>query len=313
MLYYIYSGDELLGFIYKDVTYYYHKNIFGHIIGILDLNYNEIVTYTYDSFGVVKSIVDNSNLNLGVINPFRYRSYYYDEETKLYYLNSRYYNPLWGRFISSDNYVTTDTNFIGFNMFSYANNNFVNFKDLIGTISFANLKQSFNDFAKRIKKLAEESKKNEEQAKKEIKEVQEKAPNVCPINNIEFEKTLQRNADQIRKEMRWLPTIFKLNKFKEQVKDGAKYDLKLTPEWSGKTIYYDEEWMEAQDLGNYHYGYIGRAAGINTSMLIAGAGYNQFTKYKENTFANCFGPALCDDPRDTYFILKGAQAYDKEH
>ena len=72
MLYYIYSGDELLGFIYKDVTYYY------------------------------------------------------DEETKLYYLNSRYYNPLWGRFISSDRIMASNENISSCNLFSYANNNFLN-------------------------------------------------------------------------------------------------------------------------------------------------------------------------------------------
>ena len=39
------------------------------------------------------------------INPFRYRSYYYDKETKWYYLNSRYYNPEWGRFINADGII----------------------------------------------------------------------------------------------------------------------------------------------------------------------------------------------------------------
>ncbi len=39
---------------------------------------------------------------LGKGNPFRYRGYVYDDETKLYYLRSRYYNPAWGRFINAD-------------------------------------------------------------------------------------------------------------------------------------------------------------------------------------------------------------------
>ena len=55
----------------------------------LIINYNEIVSYEYDSWGAILNITDNSGINLGTINPFRYRSYYYDEETKLYYLNSR--------------------------------------------------------------------------------------------------------------------------------------------------------------------------------------------------------------------------------
>lgn len=72
MLYYLYNGDELLGFIYNGNTYYYHKNIFGDILGILNSTYKEIVTYEYDSWGAISNIIDISGINLGTINPFRY-------------------------------------------------------------------------------------------------------------------------------------------------------------------------------------------------------------------------------------------------
>jgi len=39
---------------------------------------------------------------LGSVQPFRYRGYVFDEETGLYYLRSRYYNPQWGRFVNAD-------------------------------------------------------------------------------------------------------------------------------------------------------------------------------------------------------------------
>ncbi len=123
MIYYIYNGDELLGFIYNSKTYYYHKNIFGDIIGILDSNYNEIVSYEYDSWGALVNITDNSNINLGTINPFRYRSYYYDTETQLYYLNSRYYNPQIGRFINADGIILANQDIISGNIFQYVSNN----------------------------------------------------------------------------------------------------------------------------------------------------------------------------------------------
>ena len=132
MLYYLYNGDELLGLVYNGSTYYYHKNVFGDIIGILNHNYEEIVTYEYDSWGEISSIVDNSGINLGTINPFRYRSYYYDEETKLYYLNSRYYNPEWGRFVNGDETVATGQEFIGHNMYNYCGNNPINRSDDLG-------------------------------------------------------------------------------------------------------------------------------------------------------------------------------------
>ncbi len=98
----------------------YKKNIFGDIIGIIDNNGQEIAKYVYDAWGNHKTYVLNdgifvdilvetsytqSGLNnklIAQISPFRYRSYYYDTETGLYYLNSRYYDPETGRFINAD-------------------------------------------------------------------------------------------------------------------------------------------------------------------------------------------------------------------
>ena len=57
------------------------------------------------------------------MNPFRYRGYYLDNETGFYYLNSRYYNPLWGRFLNADGYLNANGDLIGYNMFAYCSNN----------------------------------------------------------------------------------------------------------------------------------------------------------------------------------------------
>ena len=132
MIYYIYNGDELLGFIYNSKYYYYHKNIFGDIIGILDSNYNEVVTYTYNSWGLLTNKTDTTSINLSTINPFRYRSYYYDEETNLYYLNSRYYNPEWGRFVNEDGIMRSNNVITSSNLFCYCNNNYINYSDASG-------------------------------------------------------------------------------------------------------------------------------------------------------------------------------------
>ena len=70
---------------------------------------------------------------LGAVNPLRYRGYVYDTETGLYYLNSRYYNPTWGRFVNADGYASTGQGFTGDNMFAYCNDNPVNYKDSEGT------------------------------------------------------------------------------------------------------------------------------------------------------------------------------------
>jgi RHS repeat-associated protein len=63
---------------------------------------NIIVKYYYDAYGNIQLVNDLSGIGLGTKNPFRFKSYYYDEETQFYYLNSRYYDPFTGRFISAD-------------------------------------------------------------------------------------------------------------------------------------------------------------------------------------------------------------------
>ncbi len=70
-------------------------------------------------------------------NPFRYRSYYYDFETNLYYLNSRYYDPETGRFINADDIgVLNSTKEVlnGLNLYSYCLNNPINSIDDNGDI-----------------------------------------------------------------------------------------------------------------------------------------------------------------------------------
>lgn len=64
-----------------------------------------------------------SDTNLAHLNPLRYRGYVYDNETGLYYLQSRYYDPITCRFVNADGYVSTGAGLNGFNMFAYCNNN----------------------------------------------------------------------------------------------------------------------------------------------------------------------------------------------
>ena len=81
-----------------------------------------MVKYAYDAFGNCKVLLDTAGLS--TVNPIRYRGYYYDHETGLYYLNARYYNPEWRRFISTAQIGALNPNNVnGFNLYSYANNN----------------------------------------------------------------------------------------------------------------------------------------------------------------------------------------------
>ena len=77
---------------------------------------------------------ENTNASfIGNINPFRYRGYYYDTETGLYYLNARYYDPQVKRFINADEYAATGQGFTGNNMFAYCGNNPIVRIDSIGS------------------------------------------------------------------------------------------------------------------------------------------------------------------------------------
>jgi RHS repeat-associated protein len=97
-LFYYYDANGLCGFNYNNADYYYVKNLQGDITEILDNTGTTVASYTYDAWGKILSATGT----MATINPFRYRGYYYDSETKWYYLNSRYYDPIVGRFINSD-------------------------------------------------------------------------------------------------------------------------------------------------------------------------------------------------------------------
>ena len=85
-----------------------------------------VVEYIYDAWGKLISTTGTLATTLGADNPFRYRGYYYDTETGLYYLTTRYYDPEVCRFISADVYMSTGQGVLGGNMWAYCGNNPVN-------------------------------------------------------------------------------------------------------------------------------------------------------------------------------------------
>lgn len=75
------ASDSIIGFSYNSTFYSYIKNLQNDIVAIADSNGNLIVKYAYDAYGNVIDIIDSSGIGLGTINPFRFKSYYYDVET----------------------------------------------------------------------------------------------------------------------------------------------------------------------------------------------------------------------------------------
>ena len=139
---YFYGSDGVAGFLAGGTKYYYQKNAQGDVIAIITCdgsgNNSVVATYVYDAFGNHKVYDANGNENfdeyfIGNINPIRYRSYYYDIETGLYYLKARYYDPKIGRFISPDSTKYLDPETLGcLNLYAYCNNNPVMYSDPSG-------------------------------------------------------------------------------------------------------------------------------------------------------------------------------------
>ena len=109
-------------------TFFLEKNLHGDIVAVYDETGFKHGEYVYDAWGNFRIISYNyidtvGELILSKYNPFRYRGYYYDIETGFYYLQSRYYNPEWGRFLNADGYINANGDMLGYNMFAYCGNN----------------------------------------------------------------------------------------------------------------------------------------------------------------------------------------------
>ena len=151
------DGSQPFAMIYNDgstsTLYYYVLNAQGDVIALLNANGTLAASYNYGAWGNYsvhgadgKKTTDATFI--GHINPLRYRGYYYDRETRLYYLQSRYYDFANCRFINADTFATTDANgFLSANMFAYCENNPVGNSDpngeflntLIGAVTGAAL------------------------------------------------------------------------------------------------------------------------------------------------------------------------------
>ena len=116
-------------------TYYYITNLQGDVTQLIDSTGKEAASYSYDPYGKVMS----ARGAMAETNPLRYRGYYYDADTELYYLQSRYYDANVCRFINADSYSSTGTGLIGYNMFSYCNNDPVKNADSTGNILISTL------------------------------------------------------------------------------------------------------------------------------------------------------------------------------
>ena len=144
----LYGEDNApMGFSIEDATdyliYYYVKNQQGDVEKVVNENGETLLEYSYDAWGKmhfqVPADITMENRLLAIpaylYNPCTYRGYYYDQESGLYYLQSRYYSPEWGRFISADEtdmMLVQPEYILSTNLFAYCNNDPVNYTDQTG-------------------------------------------------------------------------------------------------------------------------------------------------------------------------------------
>ena len=130
MLFFYDSTGKRVGFANGTMLFYYLYNLQGDVIAIMRAATGQVVArYSYDAWGKC-TVTNATGYTVGEKNPFRYRGYYYDTETGLYYLNSRYYNPEFGRFINVDSELAgIGGTTLGYNLFAYCFNNPVNMSD----------------------------------------------------------------------------------------------------------------------------------------------------------------------------------------
>ena len=138
---YYYDGSGAVGLLYDGNQYVFRKDIQGNIIAVLDSNGMVVVQYWYDAWGNHKVCDVSGNeitdmTHIGHMNAYRYRGYYYDRETGLYYLNTRYYDPETGRWLNKDDVLVTaclgSSKINGLNSYAYCFNNPVMYVDYGG-------------------------------------------------------------------------------------------------------------------------------------------------------------------------------------
>jgi RHS repeat-associated protein len=151
------SGDDVMNFVYDQdgaaigfvlngVAYWYLKNLQDDVTEVVDASGAIVASYVYDAWG---TIVSQSG-SLADVNPIRYRGYYYDVESGLYYCQSRYYNSAWGRWLSADSLAIADYLIVdlqGAKLYMYCGNNPINSTDETGEF----LKELWDNTKKEIR------------------------------------------------------------------------------------------------------------------------------------------------------------------
>ena len=231
-------------------------------------------TYDYDVWGKLISVKDasgntiTSDSNFAILNSIRYRGYYYDTESGLYYLQSRYYDPTTRRFVNGDSveYLDASDSIKNYNLFSYCDNNPIDCYDPKGT-------RAINITLKLLSIMRK---------------------------NALYLYTLANS-------LKWFGIIglsAVLSKFYSLVKTNGKWDFKNQKQWKLKTgdyyIFFGKR-ISVEDVGNIHFGYVASVL-FSWRTMCSGAGLYQIYS---GTSSWKYWYSFFDDPRDTAYISVG--------
>ena len=212
----------------------------------------------------------------------------------MYYLQSRYYDPEIRRFINVDSYVSTGFGSLEKNMYVYCLNNIIKYRDSTGKACDCVYNGTAADF-KRLEYGLPPLKCNHVDITKKL------------------DKALKENAQKLKKVKEKYGKIVAGIYFVVKVKTNGDWDFKNQSEWNLKAnneYYWHGQKMRHDDIGNFHFGYVGKEV-FSTSELLLGAGGAQLLsdiRYYGN--ANWSIQTNFDDPQDQKMVEAGCVLWD---
>ncbi len=309
---YFYDSYGKLSAIYHHVNgtrvpYHVVTNAQGDVIALYNWSGTKVAEYSYDAWGNCTIVSDTTSTGIATLNPFRYRSYYYDRDLGLYYLQSRYYDSEIGRFINADGTLNGNGDLTGFNMFAYCSNNPVMFSDPSGNSLIAICVLYFIAGATIIGSGCYAASKIANPPY-----IPTKAPDSSETVDIteKLDTAMQENAQDLKdysNEHNFIDTSLY---FVDKVKPGGDWDFKSQEDWnlnSNTTYSYNGLALRYDDIGNIHYGYVGRVLYNENTLLYAGGIVQIYTRTSRWYFCN----SNFDDSRDQWAIGFGSFLWDK--
>ena len=303
------SNANLVSIIIGGKNYFYVRNLQNDIIALIDEDGNTVVNYTYDSWGKILSITGSLKDTVGQQNPFRYRGYYYDKETGMYYLKNRYYDPELRRFICFDKFFSTGNGSIEKNMFSYCLNNPTTYYDPAGDLPCGCVYNgTAGDFARLEHGLPPGNCKHSVN-----KPSNGGMPKYIDITR-KLDRTMENNAMELRKYRKKNGFLASISYFIQSVKTGGKWDLKNQYNWkfnNNSTYIYNGDSVRQDDIGNIHYGYVGRELFGAITLVLGGGLYQIKTDFPDIQWNHFY--AAFDDPQDQLMVLYGTVLWDRDN